>query len=89
MPSVVSPDLGAADIPVAHTPRGGYGATFPEPLLAQCGEPLVAGAPDLRGLWQVTAVEVKGIPAPKTHPAFKHFERIEQCGDAWSSPAVG
>lgn len=69
------------DIPVAHTPRGGYGATFPEPVLAGCHEPLAAGAPDLRGLWQVTKVEVKGVPAPKTHSAYRHFERIEQCGD--------
>ena len=69
------------EIAVAHTPPGGYGATFPEPVLAGCVEPLVAGAPDLRGLWQVTEVEVKGVPAPKTHPAYRHVERVEQCGD--------
>jgi hypothetical protein len=71
----------AGDIPVAYTPRGGYGASFPQPILARCSEPLVAGAPDLRGMWQVTEVEVKGKPVPKTHRAYRHYERVEQCGD--------
>jgi hypothetical protein len=71
----------AGEIPVAHTPPGGYGTTFPPPVLAGCADPLVAGAPDLRGLWQVTEVEVNGAPAPKGHPAYGHVERIEQCGD--------
>ena len=37
--------LQADDIPVAHTPKvpGGYGRTFPEPVLRQCTEPLAAG----------------------------------------------
>ncbi|HVP16119.1 MAG TPA: hypothetical protein VMT42_01995 [candidate division Zixibacteria bacterium] len=64
----------------AHHP-GGYGGNFPKPILAGCIEPLVAGAPDLRGIWQVTGVEEKGKPAPKTHQAYRHFERIEQCSD--------
>jgi hypothetical protein len=70
------------DIPVAHTPPGGYGAAFPEPVLAGCAE--VArpdGAPDLRGTWRVVAVEVDGAPAPATHGVYGHVERIEQCGD--------
>jgi len=33
----------ADDIPVAHTPPGGYGTTFPPLVLAGCDEPLVAG----------------------------------------------
>ena len=69
------------DIPVAHTPAGGYGAKFPKPILAGCTEPIPAGAPDLRGMWRVIDVEVDGAPAPKTHPAYRHFERVEQCGD--------
>jgi len=69
------------DIPVAHTPPGGYGSDFPKPVLTGCIEPLVAGAPDLRGIWQVYEIEKDGIPAPKTHQAYRHFERIEQCGD--------
>jgi hypothetical protein len=71
----------AVDIPVAHTPPGGYGDTFPAPVLAGCIEPLVAGAPDLRGVWDVIAVDVNGMPAPTDHPAYGHFQRIEQCGD--------
>jgi hypothetical protein len=69
------------DIPVAHTPAGGYGATFPEPILAGCTEPICAGAPDLRGMWRVIDVEVDGATAPKTHPAYRHWERVEQCGN--------
>jgi hypothetical protein len=69
------------DIPVAHTPQGGYGAAFPKPVLAGCSEPLVAGAPDLRGMWQVTDVSIKGKSVAKKHRAYQHFERVEQCGD--------
>ena len=32
-------------------------------------------------MWQVTEVDVKGKPAPGTHSAYRHFERIEQCGN--------
>jgi hypothetical protein len=73
--------VAAHDIPVAHTPRGGYGDAFPDPVLAGCTEPLVPGAPDLRGTWQVVEVEVDGGPAPAQHGAYGHVERIEQCGD--------
>ncbi len=59
----------ADDIPVAHTPGCGY-AEFPPPVLAGCNEPLVEGAPDLRGLWVV----YEGI-------GLGHVERIEQCGN--------
>jgi hypothetical protein len=68
-------------IPVAHTPAGGYGSVFPQPILGGCTEPLVDGAPDLRGLWQVIEVEMQGSPAPPTHGAYAHFERVEQCAD--------
>ena len=37
---------------MAHTPPGGYKDRFPEPVLATCTDPLVAGAPDLRGVWR-------------------------------------
>jgi hypothetical protein len=73
------------EIPVAHTPPGGYGDAMPPPVLAGCAEPLIPGAPDMRGLWRVVAVEVEvnGEPAAAAadHPAFGHVERIEQCGD--------
>ncbi len=58
----------ANDIPVAHTPAG-YWKTFPAPVLARCTEPLVSGAPDMRGIWT-------GESNGKIH-----VERIQQCGD--------
>jgi hypothetical protein len=76
------------DIPVAHTPPGGYGATFPDPVLGGCGTPLVPGAPDLRGLWQVVEV-VAGDEVVADHPALGHVQRIEQCGDRMVVTAGG
>ena len=71
----------AADIPVAHTPAGGYGEQMPPPILTGCDEPLIDGVPDLRGMWRVVAVEVEGTDAGPDHPAIGHLQRIEQCGD--------
>ena len=69
----------ASDIPVAHTPPGGYGRTFPPPVLARCTEPLVKGAPDLRGIWRL--MDQNGQqPKPGEH-LHNYAERIEQCGD--------
>ena len=59
----------ATDIPVAHTPSGGY-REFPPPILAECDEPIVPEAPDLRGVWQVFKGPLKG-----------HNERVEQAGN--------
>ena len=59
----------ATDIPVAHTPPGGY-REFPPPILVGCDEPIVAEAPDLRGVWQVFKGPLKG-----------HIERVEQAGN--------
>ncbi|MBT4522721.1 MAG: hypothetical protein HOC23_22205 [Halieaceae bacterium] len=58
----------AADIPKGNTPGCSY-SHFPLPILAECTEPLVAGAADIRGLW----IGVKG-----KHKG--HVERLEQCG---------
>jgi hypothetical protein len=73
------------DIPVAHTPSGGYGDAFPAPVLAGCTEPLPPDAPDLRGMWKVVSVEVDvdgtAHSAPPEHRARRHFERVEQCGN--------
>jgi len=66
---LASTTVNASDIPVVHTPEGGY-KEFPAPILKNCDEPLVEGAPDLRGVWKV----YKG-------KMVKHVERIEQCGD--------
>jgi hypothetical protein len=71
-------DVRCADrIPVAHTPPGGYGDEMPPPVLAPtgCNHELPDGAPDLRGLWQVVAVDVPD------HPLVGARQRIEQCGD--------
>ncbi len=73
--------LACDQVPVAHTPPGGYGSEMPGPVLAGCREPLVAGAPDLRGLWRAVSVEVDGEPVGPDHPALRHVERIEQCCD--------
>ena len=59
----------ATDIPVAFTPPGGY-REFPPPVLVGCDEPIVPGAPDLRGVWQVYKGPLKG-----------HIERVEQAGN--------
>jgi hypothetical protein len=68
------------DIPVAHTPEGGWKGEMPPPVLAGCTEPLVAGAPDLRGLWRAVRVERDGQMLPE-HPLNRHVERVEQCAD--------
>ena len=75
------PTVLADDIPVAHTPPGGYGDVMPAPILARCTEPLSADAPDLRGLWQTESAQVDGAPAPPEHPIWQHVERVEQCGN--------
>ncbi|MFM7271811.1 MAG: hypothetical protein ACKO2C_09305 [Actinomycetes bacterium] len=71
----------ADDIPVAHTPPGGFGDTFPPPVLAGCDEPLVDGAPDLRGLWRAIGATRGGEPVAGDDPILTYVERIEQCAD--------
>ncbi len=75
-------------IPVAGTPPGGYGDTFPEPVLARCTEPIVAGAPDMRGMWKVVEVQFDGAPVPE-HRILGSVQRIEQCGDRVTITAGG
>ena len=79
----------ADEIPVAHTPPGGYGTSMPPPVLAGCTEPLAEGVPDLRGTWRVVAVEVAAAPAGADHPAMGLIQRIEQCGDRLVVTASG
>jgi hypothetical protein len=76
-PGAVSAD----DIPVANTPPGGYGPSFPPPVLARCTEPLAPGAPDLRGIWRTIRAERDGEPVPAGDPIYTYAERIEQCGN--------
>lgn len=71
----------ADDIPIAHTPPGGYGDVFPAPILARCTEPLVSGAPDLRGTWRVVSAVRGGRPVTDDDPILSHVQRIEQCGN--------
>lgn len=73
--------LSADEIPVAFTPAGGFRETFPEPVLARCTEPLVGGAPDLRGLWRTLHAERMGQPVADDDRIHHYVERIEQCGD--------
>ncbi len=69
------------DIPVAHTPPGGYGDVMPPPILEGCTDSLPPGVPDLRGVWRVVDVQWKVGDAPQPDPVGDHVERIEQCGD--------
>jgi len=69
------------DVPVAHTPPGGYGAAMPPPVLVGCTDPLPDGAPDLRGTWRVVEAAADGISLPADHRLWSHVERIEQAGD--------
>lgn len=68
------------DVPLAHTPDGGWATTPPPPVLTGCDEPLPAEAPDLRGLWRAVEIEVGGEVLPD-HPILGHTERVEQAGD--------
>ena len=58
----------ANDLPVVRTSQGRW-KEWPPPVLATCDEPVVPGAPDLRGVWQVYKGPLRG-----------HIERIEQSG---------
>ena len=69
----------ADDIPVAHTPDGGWQGNMPPPVLAACTEPLAPGAPDLRGVWRAYAVGIEGQPAPD-HALIGPKQRSQQCG---------
>lgn len=73
-------NLNADDIAVAHTPPGGWTGEMPPRVLAGCTEPIVRGAPDMRGTWSVVTVLVGGVEVAG-HPAIGRVQRIEQCGD--------
>ena len=58
-------------IPVATTPPGGWTGAFPEPVLATCDDPLVPGAPDMRGMWQYVGFTCRlvRLGPPEMQPA--------------------
>ena len=60
----------AAAIPLNKTQPGASIRAWAPRTLSECREPLTAGAPDLRGVWEVTEGRMKG-----------HVERVEQAGD--------
>jgi hypothetical protein len=80
--------VNVADIPVAHTPIGGWSGEFPEPVLAGCTDPIVDDAPDMRGMWKVIDVLVDGASIPE-HRILGSLQRIEQCGDRVTITAGG
>ncbi len=67
----------AHEIPVAHTPKGGWKGQMPPPILESCTEPLADDAFDMRGLWKAFAVEVDGASVDD----ISHVERVEQGGN--------
>lgn len=71
----------ADEIAVAYTPPGGWSGEIPPPILAECTEPLVAEAPDLRGLWQAVRVE-------RTARSCLDI-RLADTSSVWSSAVIG
>lgn len=60
----------AADIPLDGTKPDASWEVWAPRTLADCREPLVPGAPDLRGVWECYEGRMKG-----------HVERVEQAGN--------
>ena len=67
LPELDGSGLMAVDIPKGNTPGCAY-EQFPMPILADCTEPLVDGAQDIRGLWKAVSGKIG------------YIERVEQCG---------
>ena len=70
----------SSEIPVAHTPPGGYGATFPPLILGDCTEQLVAGVPDLRGIWKTVSATRGGVQVPPDDRLMSYTERTVENG---------
>ena len=70
LPELDGSGASASDLPLDGTKPGASLAVWPSRTLAECREPLVSGAPDLRGVWEVVDGRMKG-----------HVERIEQAGN--------
>ena len=67
------------EIPVAHTPEGGW-KEFPPLILADCIGELSDDAVDMRGMWEVTEIVVDD-EIVEDHFMIGHMQRIEQAAD--------
>ena len=67
------------DIPVAHTPEGGW-KEFPPLVLADCSDALSEDAIDMRGMWEVTEIRVDD-EVVEDHFMIGHMQRIEQAAN--------
>ena len=67
----------AALIACTEIPRLWAGEIHP----ALITEPLVAGSPDLRGVWKAVSATRGGEPVPAGDRLLAYTERIEQCGN--------
>jgi hypothetical protein len=72
--------LDVDQIPVVHTPPGGW-TDIPPLILAGCTDPVVDGAPDLAGWWEVIEVIGDDGQVISDHRAIGTRQRNEQCGD--------
>jgi hypothetical protein len=72
--------LDVDQIPVAHTPPGGW-TDIPPLILAGCTDPVVDGAPDLAGWWEVMEVIGDDGEMISDHRAIGTRQRNEQCGN--------
>ena len=75
------------DIPVAHTPDGGW-TVWPPPVLAGCAESAPVNAPDLDGYWRTVEVLIYG-KEQLDHLGLGHVQRVEQRGDRMVVTAGG
>ena len=69
------------EIPVAHTPEGGW-KEFPPLVLADCSDELSDDAVNMRGMWEVIEIIVDD-EVVEDHFMIGHMQRIEQaesCG---------
>ena len=67
------------EIPVEHTPEGGW-TEFPPPVLADCSDELSDDAVDMRGMWEVTEIRVDD-EIVEDHFMVGHMQRIEQAAN--------
>lgn len=57
-------------------------------MLSGCTDPIIDGAPDMRGMWQVTDVLIEGEPVPG-HQMIGAIQRIAPTGDRVTITAGG